>query len=816
MRARQGLDRDRRGLRLRQAIAAVAGKLPISQRLVDWVPRRAAVLATIAAALITASFTGEALAQVVPATITNSFSPSTVEVGGLSIMTVTVTNPNATPLTNVQFNDTQPAGIDLITQTGGTCSTLATGGGMFSINPGTETFSSTSNVLAAGQSCNITVRVRGTTVGAHVNTTSQVTSNEAGPGGPASGTLQVNAIAAPTIAKAFGAAAIAVGGTTSLSFTITNPNTSTSLTGVGFTDALPAGLVVATPNGLTGSCGGGTIAATAGGSSANLSGATLAANASCTFSINVTGTTAGTKVNTTSAVTSNEGGSGNTATATLTVGAPATTTSTTLSSSVNPSSVGQAVTFTATVTGASGTPTGTVTFFDGGTAIGTATLAAGAASFTTSLLTLGAHNITANYGGSAGSAASTSSALTQIVQVPADSVRLRALQIAVTKVEAQASGDAFAGAVAGAIADGFSEGGGALITPSGNGLRLNFAAEPDAVGPTAGRVSDRYDPVLAARTGALPSSGLSQSELNQNGLPASVRSFTGEPSTAAARVDDAFAGLAYAKPMVTKAPPPFAAPKVWQLWADVRGTGWNTDPSAGDIRGGQINAIAGLTRKLTPDFLVGVLGGYENFDYTSQTLNGRLKGDGWTVGGYLGWRLWPGVRFDAAVARSGISYNGVSGTAAASFPGNRWLATGGLTGTYRTQWLEIEPSAKVYAIWEHDNAYLDSLGTQQAENRFSTGRASSGVKVAYPMLWGATTTLAPYVGVYADYYFSSNNAEALLLPTQFVQGWAARVTSGLSYNVVGGAKVSVGGEVGGLGSQNFTTWSVRGRASVPF
>ena len=266
MRARHGLDRDRGGLRLRQAIAAVAGKLLIGQPLVDSVPPRAAVLATIAAALITASFTGEAFAQVA-ATITNSFSPSTVEVGGLSIMTVTVTNPNATPLTNVQFSDTQPAGIDLITQTGGTCSTAATGGGMFSINPGTETFSSTSSVLAPGQSCNITVRVRGTlTVGAHVNTTSTVTATATPSGGPASATLTVNPVSAPTIAKAFGAAAIAVGGTTSLSFTITNPSTSTSLTGVGFTDALPAGLVVATPNGLTGSCGGGTIAATAGGS----------------------------------------------------------------------------------------------------------------------------------------------------------------------------------------------------------------------------------------------------------------------------------------------------------------------------------------------------------------------------------------------------------------------------------------------------------------------------------------------------------------------------------------------------------------------
>ena len=89
---------------------------------------------------------------------------------------------------------------------------------------------------------------------------------------------------------------------------------------------------------------------------------------------------------------------------------------------------------------------------------------------------------------------------------------------------------------------------------------------------------------------------------------------------------------------MTKAPPlgP-VAPKEWQLWADMRGTGWSTDQSVGDIHGGQINAITGLTRKLTPDFLVGVLGGYENFSYIS-LLDGRLKGDGWTVGAYLGWR----------------------------------------------------------------------------------------------------------------------------------------------------------------------------------
>ena len=486
-------------------------------------------------------------------------------------------------------------------------------------------------------------------------------------------------------------------------------------------------------------------------------------------------------------------------------------TTTALASSVNPSNVGQPVTFSATVASVTGTPIGTVTFKDGATVIGTAALAAGAAAFTTSSLALGTHTITASYGGSAGFVGSSSPTLTQTVQIPPDSVRLRALQVSVTKMEAQSSGDAFAGAVDGAIADGFSEGGGTLITPSSNGVRLNFAADPDA-GQSGGRVVDQYDSVLAMRANALRDSGLSA--MNQN-LPASVRSFVPDPSTTSARVDEAFTVLAYTQPMVTKAPPLVpAAPKVWQLWADVRGTGWNTDPSAGDIRGGQINAIGGLTRKLTPDFLVGVLGGYENFDYTSQTLNGRLKGDGWTVGGYLGWRIWPGVRFDAAVGRSGVGYNGVSGTAAASFPGNRWLASAGLTGMYRTQWLEITPSAKVYAIWERDSSYIDSLGTLQAENTFSTGRASAGVKVAYPIYWAAAT-VAPYVGLYADYYFSSDNA-VLLLTTTFVQGWAARTTAGVSYSAASGARLLIGGEVGGLGSQNFTTWSVRGRASVPF
>jgi hypothetical protein len=160
--------------------------------------------------------------------------------------------------------------------------------------------------------------VHGATSGVKNNTTTAVTSVEGGNGGTASASVTVAAIAAPTFSKAFGGT-IPLNGSTTLSFTITNPNGS-PLTGVGFTDTFPAGLVVSTPNGLTGSCGGGTITAVAGSGSVTLAGATLAPSGSCTFSVSVTGNSLGTKVNTTSAITSVEGGSGTTATANLIVG----------------------------------------------------------------------------------------------------------------------------------------------------------------------------------------------------------------------------------------------------------------------------------------------------------------------------------------------------------------------------------------------------------------------------------------------------------------------------------------------------------------
>ncbi|MGB2605220.1 MAG: Ig-like domain repeat protein [Candidatus Sulfotelmatobacter sp.] len=95
-------------------------------------------------------------------------------------------------------------------------------------------------------------------------------------------------------------------------------------------------------------------------------------------------------------------------------------TKTALTSSPNPSTSGQGVTFTATITPSfTGTPTGTVTFRDNtkATVLGTGAVnSSRKASFTTSKLAVGTHSVSASYGGDTNFNTSTSSAVSQVVK----------------------------------------------------------------------------------------------------------------------------------------------------------------------------------------------------------------------------------------------------------------------------------------------------------------------------------------------------------------------------------------------------------------
>jgi LPXTG-site transpeptidase (sortase) family protein len=250
----------------------------------------------------------------IPPTISKAFSPTSIKVGETSILTFTITNPaaNAVPLTGVTFTDNLPAGLSVASapsaaQCGGTVNSTATS---VTLTAGTII----NGIGGLDGLCTVTVIVSGNTSGVKNNTSGAVSSTNSGTGNTANATLTVTG--PPTISKSFTPGSILQGGTSTITFTLTNPAGNTvPLTGVGFTDSLPLGVTVAT-SGPISACGGSQT--TTSPSTISFSGGILAIGGTCTLTVNVTAGSAGTFNNTTSAVTSTEGGTGATSnTATL-------------------------------------------------------------------------------------------------------------------------------------------------------------------------------------------------------------------------------------------------------------------------------------------------------------------------------------------------------------------------------------------------------------------------------------------------------------------------------------------------------------------
>jgi uncharacterized repeat protein (TIGR01451 family) len=106
----------------------------------------------------------------------------------------------------------------------------------------------------------------------------------------------------PTISKSFNTVYIGLGGTSTLTFTITNPN-AVPITAATLTDTFPTtpgAMVVATPPTIVNTtCNFAGGLPVAGAASLSLTGGTIPASSSCTFSVNVTAPVAGVYNNTT-------------------------------------------------------------------------------------------------------------------------------------------------------------------------------------------------------------------------------------------------------------------------------------------------------------------------------------------------------------------------------------------------------------------------------------------------------------------------------------------------------------------------------------
>ena len=275
-------------------------------------------------------------ARPVPPTLAKSFSPTTIgadtsaTTANYSTLTFTIANPRATALTGVTFSDTLPTGLVVAnppTVSAISCTspgTLTNATITATAGSNTITLAGANTLSASAAGCTFSVRVQGTVAGSYTNTTNAIKADYAGANtGGANvgyGSASLTVVAPPLIAKTFSLTNLLTGTSTNLNFTINNPNPSTTLSAVQFSDSLPLGLDVVSDS--SSQCGGGTLTITNNASPTQdtivLSGGSLAGGASCSFSVPVTGTTAGSYTNTTT-VSSSNGGTGNTTTANILV-----------------------------------------------------------------------------------------------------------------------------------------------------------------------------------------------------------------------------------------------------------------------------------------------------------------------------------------------------------------------------------------------------------------------------------------------------------------------------------------------------------------
>jgi outer membrane autotransporter protein len=341
---------------------------------------------------------------------------------------------------------------------------------------------------------------------------------------------------------------------------------------------------------------------------------------------------------------------------------------------------------------------------------------------------------------------------------PTDSQKLRSVQVQGSRIVAQNSGSAIASSVGEAIGE-------ALAPPASTGGSPAPGGAANLGGPAASETANRL-----GRTDAAPMSG--RMALQRNG---------------------------------------------WNAWASLRHTDSQRQPAGAGFDGRQTNGLLGVGRMVAQGVVVGVMGGYESFKYTIPSLTGRLDGDGLTGGAYFGWAITPTLRFDALGARTALAYDAEAGAARGTFRGQRDLLSAGLTGRYETGGFMLEPSARVFMLWERQKAYIDSLGAAHDAHRFSLGTASAGLRLSRPIRAADGTVVTPFAGLFGDYRFSSEldgitaGTEILALP----DGWSTRVVGGLNVNFVSGLGVSVSGELGGLGT-DVRQRSISVRGKVPF
>jgi LPXTG-site transpeptidase (sortase) family protein len=258
------------------------------------------------------SISGYQCATPDPAEIGKAFSSDIIAEGGTSTLTFTLSNPNDIELTQAAFTDSLPSGLEVASpanidnRCGGTFNASAA---LISLEGGT--------IPVGG--CTISLDVTGAMSGTYVNNTGNISTYESGTntGSSGSASATLNIVSPLVFSKSFSPNPIYADETSTLTFTIANPNSITidgvTMSDTLYDDGLGHALLVANPSGaVTSGCNinsdpAFSLTAAAGSGSISLANGSIGAGKICKITVRVTSDAVLDYPNTASLTTSVEG-----------------------------------------------------------------------------------------------------------------------------------------------------------------------------------------------------------------------------------------------------------------------------------------------------------------------------------------------------------------------------------------------------------------------------------------------------------------------------------------------------------------------------
>ena len=237
------------------------------------------------------------------------------------------------------------------------------------------------------------------------------------------------------------------------------------------------------------------------------------------------------------------------------------------------------------------------------------------------------------------------------------------------------------------------------------------------------------------------------------------------------------------------------------LWADGGYQHTKFDNPLLPYEGNTEAGAAGFDYRVSKGIVVGVAGGYENWDINTDFDIGTLKTKGYTAAPYAVFDLGKYVTLGAAAGYSGLSSDETrsAGTIRGSFDSKRWFGATALNGNYRGgNWLFNASFTYIYTD-QKDDAYSETGAAgagKVGQNTAKIAQGRLGIKIGYDI-----GGIAPYLAARIEHEFTH--------PGNAVVAGTAVTNDATGYVLGGGLSYTRGAISAGLEGD-----SVEGRANL--